>query len=141
MQQTYLDTTVVAPETDKGQGLLALLELAGAKDLDTVAIGDSEPDLPMFRVARRSFAPRHISGRDIAQQLGCRIAARSYQPGLLSAVRSVVHPRGDAARAANAEPAPVGPLGSCCGRPTASRWPRCCAPWPTPSARGLPPLR
>ena len=27
--------------------------------------------------------------------LGCRITGRAYQPGLLSAVRSIVHPRGD----------------------------------------------
>jgi hydroxymethylpyrimidine pyrophosphatase-like HAD family hydrolase len=98
VRQTYIDTTVVAAETDKGKGLLALRELAGRGDIDTVAIGDSEPDLPMFRVARRSFAPRQIACRGVAQQLGCRIAARSYQPGLLRAVRSVVHPRVDACR-------------------------------------------
>ena len=52
----------------------------------------------MFRVARRAFAPRQIAGRHIARQLGCRIAARSYQSGLLSAVRSVLHPRGTCPR-------------------------------------------
>lgn len=98
VRQTHVDTTVVASETDKGQGLLALLELAGGKDLDTVAIGDSEPDLPMFHVARRSFAPRQVAGRRVAQQLGCRIAARSYQSGLLGAVRSLLHPEGTCPR-------------------------------------------
>ncbi len=91
VRQTHLDTTVVAVETDKGKGLLALLELAKAEGAETIAIGDSEPDLPMFRVAGRSFAPRQISGRGIAQLLGCQIASRSYQPGLLRAVRSIVH--------------------------------------------------
>jgi hydroxymethylpyrimidine pyrophosphatase-like HAD family hydrolase len=94
LRSTYVDTTAVALETDKGEGLLALLELAGISRDDTVAIGDSEPDLPMFSVASRSFAPAHISGRRVARLLGCQIAGRSYQPGLLSAARSICHPAG-----------------------------------------------
>jgi haloacid dehalogenase-like hydrolase len=94
VHRTYLDTTVLAREVDKGQGLLALLRLAGHEDLDTIAIGDSEPDLAMFRVAGRSFAPAHISGRNIARLLGCQIAGRSYQPGLLAAARAIVHADG-----------------------------------------------
>lgn len=92
--QTYVDTTVLAREVDKGSGLLALLALAGQSGIETIAIGDSEPDLAMFRVAHRSFAPWHISGRGVASLLGCRIAGRSYQPGLLRIVRSIVHPDG-----------------------------------------------
>lgn len=92
--QTYVDTTIVAKEVDKGKGLLALLELAGQRDIETIAIGDSEPDLAMFRVANSSFAPSHISCRSIAKLLGCRIADRSYQAGLLSSVRSILHPDG-----------------------------------------------
>jgi len=45
-------------------------------------------------VAGRSFAPSHMSGRGIARLLGCKIAPRSYQGGLLSAARSIVHPGG-----------------------------------------------
>lgn len=93
-QQTYVDTTVVAREVDKGSGLLALLALAGQSGIEAIAIGDSEPDLAMFRVAHRSFAPSHMSGREVASLLGCRIADRSYQPGLLRIVRSIVHPDG-----------------------------------------------
>ena len=95
LHQTYLDSAVCAREVDKGKGLLALLALAGVEEAETIAIGDSEADLAMFRVASRSFAPRHISARSTARMLGCRIAGRAYQPGLLSAVRSIVHPRGD----------------------------------------------
>lgn len=94
VRQTYLDTTVLAKEIDKGKGLLELLSLAGCPDAETIAIGDSEPDLAMFRVAGRSFAPRHIAPRSVARLLGCHIASRSFQPGLLSAVRSIVHPGG-----------------------------------------------
>lgn len=93
-RQTYVDTAIVAKEIDKGKGLLALLELVGQRHLETVAIGDSEPDLAMFRVARRSFAPAHISGRSVARMLGCRIANRRYQAGFLSSVRSILHPDG-----------------------------------------------
>jgi len=92
--QTYVDTTVFPKEVDKGTGLLSLLALAGHREIETIAIGDSEADLAMFRVASRSFAPSHISGRAVAGLLGCRIADRSYQPGLLHIVRSIVHPEG-----------------------------------------------
>jgi hypothetical protein len=95
LHQTYLDSTVLAREVDKGKGLLALLALAGVEGAETIAIGDSEPDLAMFRVASRSFAPRHISAKATARLLGCHITDRTYQPGLLSAVRSIVHPRGE----------------------------------------------
>jgi HAD superfamily hydrolase (TIGR01484 family) len=95
LHQTYMDSTVLVAEVDKGKGLLALLALAGLEDAETIAIGDSEPDLAMFRVASRSFAPRHISAKATARLLGCHITSRSYQPGLLSAVRSIVHPGGD----------------------------------------------
>jgi hydroxymethylpyrimidine pyrophosphatase-like HAD family hydrolase len=94
--QTYVDTAVLAKEIDKGKGLLALLELAGQRELETVAIGDSEPDLAMFRVASRCFAPSHISCRSVARMLGCQITDRSYQRGLLSAVGSIIiHPHGN----------------------------------------------
>jgi hypothetical protein len=95
LHQTWLDSTVRAREVDKGKGLLAMLALAGVENDETIAIGDSEADLAMFRVASRSYAPRHISARSTARMLGCRIAGRAYQPGLLSAVRSIVHPRGE----------------------------------------------
>jgi hypothetical protein len=95
LHQTYLDSTVLAREVDKGKGLRALLALAGVDPAETIAIGDSDPDLPMFCVASRSFAPRHISAKATARLLGCRITDRTYQPGLLSAVRSIVHPRGN----------------------------------------------
>jgi hypothetical protein len=93
--QTYLDTAVVAREADKGAGLVALLELAGQDAADVAAIGDSSPDLPMFRVAARSFAPGHISCGAAARALGCRIARNPYQAGFVESVRSLLHPDGD----------------------------------------------
>ena len=93
--QTFTDTTVVAKETDKGRGLQALLELANKGRLDTIAVGDSEPDLPMFRAATRSHAPANISCRSTASLLQCQISDQAYQNGLLQIVRSILHPSGD----------------------------------------------
>jgi len=49
-------TTLTAPGVDKGSGLLALCEALGIDPADAVAIGDSEVDVPMFRVAGLAVA-------------------------------------------------------------------------------------
>jgi hydroxymethylpyrimidine pyrophosphatase-like HAD family hydrolase len=90
--QTFPDTAVVAKETDKGKGLLGLLELTGQTALPTLAIGDSEADLPMFAVAKNSYAPGHISCRSHARAIGCHIDPQPFQPGLLNIIRHIVHP-------------------------------------------------
>ena len=92
--QTSSDTAILAKGLDKGTGLQSLLAWVGTPNLETVAIGDSEADLAMFRVAKRSFAPAQIKCREAAQLLGCRIADRSHQAGLLSIVYSLIHPTG-----------------------------------------------
>src|SRR5262249_176085 len=94
VHQTGLDTAVVAKDIDKGTGLQALLSLTGLSPNAALAIGDSEPDLAMFRVAGASFAPGNISCRQEAQLLGCSIAALPYQPGLLQIARKIAHPQG-----------------------------------------------
>jgi hydroxymethylpyrimidine pyrophosphatase-like HAD family hydrolase len=105
LYQTYPETAVVAKETDKGKGLLALLEVARQTDLPTLAIGDSEADLPMFAVARRSFAPANISCGSHAGAIGCHIDAKPFQPGLLNIVRHIVHPdQKNCERCRSAEP-------------------------------------
>ena len=94
VHQTGLDTAITAKHIDKGSGLRALLDFVGTPKADVVAIGDSEPDLAMFRVANRSFAPGNVTCRREAQLLGCSIAVSSYQPGLLEIARRIVHPKG-----------------------------------------------
>jgi hypothetical protein len=69
-----------------------LLEFMGGNECQTIAIGDSESDLPMFAVATRSFAPAQIWCASWARSLGCQIAPRPYQTGLLSIVRLLIHP-------------------------------------------------
>jgi hydroxymethylpyrimidine pyrophosphatase-like HAD family hydrolase len=94
VHQTGLDTAITAKEADKGTGLQALLALTGVPAEEVTAIGDSEPDLAMFRIARSSFAPAHIACHREARLLGCHIATQPYQPGLLEIARRIVHPEG-----------------------------------------------
>jgi hydroxymethylpyrimidine pyrophosphatase-like HAD family hydrolase len=92
--QTFVDTTVIPREIDKGHGLRSLLALGRQPEAQAIAIGDSEADLAMFRAASAAFAPSHISCRAAARLLGCRIMDRPFQPGLLQAVRAILHPAG-----------------------------------------------
>ena len=89
---TIIDTTIVAREADKGTGLTALRDWVLVPDAETIAVGDSEPDLPMFPVATRSFAPSNISCRRQARLHGCEIASYPYQRGLLDIVHKIIHP-------------------------------------------------
>jgi hydroxymethylpyrimidine pyrophosphatase-like HAD family hydrolase len=91
---TTIDTTVVAKDLDKGTGLLALRNWVMERDAETIVVGDSKSDLPMFRAATRSFAPAQIDCARQARLLGCKIARHSYQRGLLEIARLVVHPDG-----------------------------------------------
>ncbi len=92
--QHFTDSMVTAAETDKGLGLDVLLDLADCPDTELLAIGDSGPDLLMFRRASRSFAPAQIPCRQAARLAGCRIASRSYQPGFLESAHFMIHPTG-----------------------------------------------
>ncbi|HLK48881.1 MAG TPA: HAD hydrolase family protein [Bryobacteraceae bacterium] len=94
IHQTYTDSAAMAAECNKGSGLKSFLELTGHSEWSTVAVGDSEPDLAMFHTAARSFAPGHIGCPGPARLLGCRIARKPYQGGLLESVRTLVHPDG-----------------------------------------------
>jgi len=88
---TTIDTTIVAKEADKGTGLVALRDWVLADDAETIAVGDTEHDLAMFRAATRSFAPSNINCRPQARLLGCRIARYPHQRGLLEIVSKIVH--------------------------------------------------
>jgi hydroxymethylpyrimidine pyrophosphatase-like HAD family hydrolase len=88
---TRIDTTVIAKEADKGTGLAALRDWVLADDAETIAVGDTEHDLSMFRVASRSFAPSNINCRRQAQLCGCRISQFPYQRGLLEIVTTIIH--------------------------------------------------
>jgi hydroxymethylpyrimidine pyrophosphatase-like HAD family hydrolase len=94
-RQTSLDTAVTARRANKGAGLLSLKALAGCPDAHTHAVGDSDPDIPMFAVSQHSYAPANISrARPVAKALGCIIAEGRYQVGLLQIAQKIVHPDG-----------------------------------------------
>ena len=84
--QTSVDSTVIAKEVDKGRGLKSLLRLAGTPELEITAVGDSEPDLPLFAISKQSFSPAHIGCGQIAALVGAQIARAPYQRGLLEIV-------------------------------------------------------
>jgi hydroxymethylpyrimidine pyrophosphatase-like HAD family hydrolase len=100
---TMIDTAVVAKDTDKGTGLTALRDRVLGSDAETIAIGDTEADLQMFRAATRSFAPAQISCRRQARLLGCTVSRYRYQRGLLDIVRTLFDcgPGGDPVDRAN----------------------------------------
>src|ERR1700758_4918156 len=50
-------------------GLQTMLSWTGAQGSDTVAIGDSEADLAMVRVAKRSVAPAQIKCKEATRSL------------------------------------------------------------------------
>jgi hydroxymethylpyrimidine pyrophosphatase-like HAD family hydrolase len=87
--QTVIDTTIVAKEVNKGTGLIALRDWVLGEGAETIAIGDQEPDLMMFRAATRSFAPANIGCAREARLVGCQIAGQSYQRGLLEIARTI----------------------------------------------------
>lgn len=90
--QTSIDTTIISRGVDKGTGLLALRERLLDANADMIAVGDSEPDLPMFRAATQGYAPAHIACVVQAKLLGCQIARAPYQRGLLEITRALIHP-------------------------------------------------
>jgi len=89
VHNTTMDTTVTIGGHDKGTGLAALRDWVVGPDAETIAVGDSAPDLQMFRHATRSFAPSHLDCQREARLLGCRVAARPYQRGLLEIARMI----------------------------------------------------
>jgi len=91
---TGLDTAIVPKEVDKGRALSAMRVFLASTNTETYAIGDSEPDLSMFRSADASFAPANLTCRQEAHALGTWVASRAYQPGMLQIAKKIAHPNG-----------------------------------------------
>lgn len=87
--QNAIDTTFAAKHVEKGTGLVALRDWVLGPEAETIAIGDSDQDLSMFRAASQSYAPSNISCRREARLFGCKIAKRPYQRGLLEIARKI----------------------------------------------------
>jgi len=95
MRQTSIDTTILARGTDKGKGLLALKALVGQGQAETITVGDTESDLPMFGVSQRCYAPGNMTKfRPVAKAMGCKVVDGKYQVGFLQIARAITHPDG-----------------------------------------------
>jgi hydroxymethylpyrimidine pyrophosphatase-like HAD family hydrolase len=101
-------TDIVDADTDKGRGVLALAAALGAEGPAATplafAVGDTETDLPLVRLAERPFAPAHA-----AAALGgvCTVTRSGYQRGFAEAVAALIgHAPGGCADCAIASPSP-----------------------------------
>ncbi len=81
---------VVSPDVDKGQGLRRAADLIGRDPGTFVAVGDSENDVPTFRVARRSYAVGDAA--DVAREAADEVVEGHAADGFLE-VLSLVEQR------------------------------------------------
>lgn len=95
IHHTASDSAITAKQLDKGTGMLAFLKLIGRENIQTIAIGDTAPDLAMFKLATRSYAPAHTPVKELALLLGCHVVDQPYQAGFYQIVRDIIHSNGD----------------------------------------------
>ena len=89
----WAQTNFIPAGIDKAAGLRALVEMiapeiAGFEQPLALAVGDTEPDLPMLGLAARRWAPANASS-DVRAH-GVRVASRRFQAGLAEAVADLV---------------------------------------------------
>jgi hydroxymethylpyrimidine pyrophosphatase-like HAD family hydrolase len=92
---------------DKASGLRGLLGQIGAGDRLEMAIGDTEADLPMLRLAERAYAPANASAE--LRRSGIRTMSRPAQAGLAQAVAELIGHRPGSC--ADCRPLPLPPEG------------------------------
>jgi Cof subfamily protein (haloacid dehalogenase superfamily) len=80
--------TITASGVDKGSGLLALCRHLGIDPADAVAIGDSEVDVPMFRVAGQSLAM--ADGTDEARAAAKQLIGTADENGVAAYLESLL---------------------------------------------------
>ena len=107
----WAQTDFVPAGIDKGTGLRALIELLAPEIAEeerplALAVGDTEPDLPMLALAKRAWAPSNA--RPALRAAGVRVARHRFQAGLADAVADLIgHRPGDCA-VCSAPPVPAG---------------------------------
>ncbi|MGE3073151.1 MAG: HAD-IIB family hydrolase [Dehalococcoidia bacterium] len=80
--------TITAPGVDKGSALLALCSSLGISASNAVAIGDSEGDIPMFRVAGTAVAMAGSAPEALAA--ASRITASADEDGVAAYIESIL---------------------------------------------------
>ena len=91
VHHTTIDTTFTAKACNKGTGLIALRNHVLGHNAQCIAVGDSRPDLAMFSVATKSYAPAHIDCAVEARRLGCQVVRDPYQKGLLQIAQLITN--------------------------------------------------
>ena len=106
---TKVDTYILPVRCNKGTGWAALQAALPVKVRLTAAIGDSNPDLDLLRMAQYSYAPANCSPgiRELARKTGCHIMRKPFQSGLLLALRDLARRTGDTREAPNGESLPI----------------------------------
>jgi hydroxymethylpyrimidine pyrophosphatase-like HAD family hydrolase/orotate phosphoribosyltransferase len=125
----WAQTDFVPAGIDKGTGLRALLELLAPETADqerplALAVGDTEPDLPMLALAQRAWAPSN--GRPALRAAGVRVARHKFQVGLADAVADLIGHRPGGCPLCSAPAVPAGEqlLWSALAAQDAGRWRR-----------------
>ncbi len=80
--------TITPPGVDKGTGLLALCRHLGIDPSETAAIGDSEVDIPMMRVAGTGVAM--ADGSEDARAASTRLTGAADDDGVAQFIESVL---------------------------------------------------
>lgn len=80
--------TITAPGVDKGSGLRALCRHLGVDPAESVAIGDSEVDIPMFKVAGLSVVMS--DGTAAAKAEATQITGTADEDGVAQVLESLI---------------------------------------------------
>jgi Cof subfamily protein (haloacid dehalogenase superfamily) len=80
--------TLTAPGVDKGSGLMALCQSLGIDPSDAAAIGDSEVDVPMFRVAGTAVVV--ANGTDLAKSASNATTGTADEDGVAGYIESLL---------------------------------------------------
>ncbi len=80
--------TITATEVDKGSALLALCRATGIDPAETIAIGDSDVDLPLFARAGRAIAMGNAS--DTVKAAAHTITAPADEDGVAQALDALL---------------------------------------------------
>jgi hydroxymethylpyrimidine pyrophosphatase-like HAD family hydrolase len=89
---TPLDTYIVPTDKNKGTGLRSLLAAVGVEAAVSAAMGDSDADLDMLAEVHHAYAPANCSRsiREFSAMGRCRVMKRTFQSGLLLAVKDLI---------------------------------------------------
>jgi Cof subfamily protein (haloacid dehalogenase superfamily) len=85
---SYMSTLVVNRNADKGTAVLALCEHLAIDKRNVLAVGDSESDAAMFRVAGHSVAVQN--GDTAAKAAASVVAPAAYGAGVVWAIREFI---------------------------------------------------